>query len=181
MTKPKVAVVGYGVIGQRLADGVARQKDMELIGVSDVAPTLPVRALKEKGMPYDLYCAIASNIPLIKDAGIPVTGTLDDLLKKVDIVLDATSAGIGQKNKELYKKYGLKAIFQGGEKNEVADVFFHGYANYEKGLGKQFLKLTSCNTTGLIRAVDCLDRAVGIEKIAITIIRRVVKPPVIRQ
>ena len=176
MTKPKVAVVGYGTIGQRLADGVARQKDMELVGVSDVAPTLALRALKEKGMPYELYCAIPDNIPLLEKAGIPVTGTLDELLKKVDIVLDATSAGIGQKNKELYKKYGLKAIFQGGEKNEVADVFFHGYANYEKGLGKQFLKLTSCNTTGLIRAVDCLDRAVGIEKVAITIIRRVADP-----
>ena len=176
MTKPKVAVVGYGTIGQRLADGVARQKDMELVGVSDVAPTLPVRALKEKGMPYNLYCAIPDNISILEKVGIPVTGTLEDLLKKVDIVLDATSAGIGQKNKELYKKYDLKAIFQGGEKNEVADVFFHGYANYEKGLGKQFLKLTSCNTTGLIRAVDCLDRAVGLEKVAITIIRRVADP-----
>jgi len=165
MTKPKVAVVGYGTIGQRLADGVARQKDMELVGIADVAPTLALRALKEKGMPYDLYCAIPNNIPLLEDAGIPVTGTLDDLLKKVDIVLDATSAGVGQKNKELYKKYDLKAIFQGGE-----------YANYEKGLGKQFLKLTSCNTTGLIRAVDCLDRVVGLEKVAITIIRRVADP-----
>ncbi len=176
MTKPKVAVVGYGTIGQRLADGVARQKDMELVGISDVAPTLALRALKEKGMPYDLYCAIPDNTPLLEEVGIPVTGTLPELLKKVDIVLDATSAGIGQKNKELYKKYNLKAIFQGGEKNEVADVFFHGYANYEKGIGKQFLKLTSCNTTGLIRAVDCLDRVVGLEKVAITIIRRVADP-----
>ncbi len=58
----------------------------------------------------------------------------------------------------------------------MADVFFHGYANYEKGIGKQFLKLTSCNTTGLIRAVDCLDRVVGLEKVAITIIRRVADP-----
>ena len=173
---PRVAVVGYGTIGQRLADGVVRQKDMELVGIADVAPTLALRALKEKGMPYDLYCAIPDNISLLEDAGIPVTGTLDDLLKKVDIVLDATSAGSGQKNKEIYKKYDLKAIFQGGEKNEVADVFFHGYANYEKGLGKQFLKLTSCNTTGLIRAIDCLDRAVSIEKVAITIIRRVADP-----
>ena len=90
--------------------------------------------------------------------------------------MDATSAGVGAKNKELYAKHNKKAIFQGGEKNSVADVFFHGYANYEKGLGKQFLKLTSCNTTGLIRAVDCLDRAVGIEKVAITIIRRVADP-----
>ena len=41
-----------------------------------------------------------------------------------------------------------------GSAGNVADVFFHGYANYEKGIGAQFLKLTSCNTTGFIRAYD---------------------------
>jgi glyceraldehyde-3-phosphate dehydrogenase (NAD(P)) len=172
----KVGVAGYGVIGQRLADGVALQKDMELVGVADVAPTLAVRALKEKGMPYDFYNALPENEELLKGAGIPTSGTMEDLVKKVNIMLDATSAGVGAKNKELYKKYGKKAVFQGGEKNDVADVFFHGYANYEKGLGKQFLKLTSCNTTGLIRSVDCLDREFGIEKVAITIVRRVADP-----
>ncbi len=176
MAKTKIAVVGYGVIGQRLADGVALQKDMELVGVVDTAPTLAVRALYEKGMPYKLFCAIPGKLPDLEAAGIPVSGTMDDILKKVDVVLDATPAGIGEKNKEKYKKVAVKAIFQGGEKNEVADVFFHGYANYKKGLGKDFLKLTSCNTTGLIRAIDCLDRMVGIEKIAITIIRRVADP-----
>ena len=61
MSKPRVGVVGYGVIGQRLADGVALQGDMELAGVVDVAPTLthprPVRvghalqALRRRGRP----------------------------------------------------------------------------------------------------------------------------------
>ena len=88
----------------------------------------------------------------------------------------ATSAGVGAKNKELYAAKGKKAIFQGGEKNDIVDVFFHGYANYAKGVGADFLKLTSCNTTGLIRAIDCLDKAVGVEKAAITIIRRVADP-----
>lgn len=174
--KIKVGVAGYGVIGQRLADGVALQGDMELVGVADVAPTLSVRALKEKGMPYKLYTAAPDNRKALDDALIPISGTLEDLVKQVDIMLDATSAGVGLKNKALYEKYGKKAIFQGGEKNSVADVFFHGYANYEAGLGADFLKLTSCNTTGLIRAVDCLDRAVGAEKVAITIIRRVADP-----
>lgn len=172
----KVGVVGYGVIGQRLADGVALQKDMELVGVADVALTLAVRALKEKGMPYNLYNALSDNQPQFDKAEIPVSGILEDLVQSVDIILDSTSAGVGEKNKELYLKYNKKAIFQGGENNNVADVFFHGYANYEKGLGKQFLKLTSCNTTGLIRAVDCLDRTVGIERVVITIIRRVADP-----
>ncbi|MCP4177511.1 MAG: type II glyceraldehyde-3-phosphate dehydrogenase, partial [bacterium] len=39
MSKVKVAVIGYGVIGQRLADGVALQQDMELVGVADAGLT----------------------------------------------------------------------------------------------------------------------------------------------
>lgn len=172
----KVGIAGFGVIGQRLADGVALQKDMELVGVADVSVTLAVRALKEKGMPYDLYNAAPDNAEVFEAAGIKISGSLEDLVQKVDIMIDATSAGIGAKNKEIYKKYNKKAIFQGGEKDSVADVFFHGYANFEQGIGKDFLKLTSCNTTGLIRAVDCLDRDMGIEKVAITIVRRVADP-----
>lgn len=172
----KVGVVGYGVIGLRLAAGVSRQEDMELVGVADVGLTLSVRALAERGMPYDFYLVDPSRREEVEAAGVKVSGTVEDLVQKCDIILDATPAGVGEKNKALYEQYGKKAIFQGGESTNVADVFFHGYANYEKGLGKQFLKLTSCNTTGLIRAVDCVDRAVGVDNVMITIIRRVADP-----
>ena len=50
MRKIRVGVAGYGTIGQRLADGVALQGDMELVGVADLAPTLAIRALHEKGI-----------------------------------------------------------------------------------------------------------------------------------
>ena len=177
MNKVKVGVVGYGTIGQRLADGVVRMGDMELVGVANRTPNLGVRALKEKGMPYDLYMSDPKYADAYAEAGIPVCGTMEDLAEKCDILLDATPAGVGAENKKLFERMGKPCIFQGGEKNAVADVFFHGYANYEKGLDKQFLKLTSCNTTGLIRAVDCLDRNCGgIERVAITIIRRVADP-----
>lgn len=176
MSKIKVGVAGYGTIGQRLADGVALQDDMELVGIADMAPTLSIRALYEKGMPYDLYLVNGADPEAFANYGIPVTGTFEELLDKVDIMLDSAPAGVGVKNKELYIKHGVKAIFQGGEANSVADVFFHGYANYEKGIGADYLKLTSCNTTGLIRAVDCLDKVYGVEKVAITIIRRVADP-----
>lgn len=177
MAKVKVGVAGYGVIGQRLADGVALQKDMELVGVADLVPSLSVRALHEKGMPYNLYLVAGADKAKFDALGIPVSGTFEDLVGKVDIMLDSSPGGVGAKNKELYKAKGVKAVFQGGEKNSVADVFFHGYANYEKGVGADYLKLTSCNTTGLIRAVDCLDRSCGgLKKIAITIIRRVADP-----
>ena len=176
MKKIRVGVAGYGTIGQRLADGVAMQADMELVGVADLAPTLAIRALYEKGMPYRLYLVAGATGDAFDAVGIPVSGTFEDLLSQVGIMLDSSPAGIGSKNKELYQKAGVKAIFQGGEKNSVADVFFHGYANYEQGVQQDYLKLTSCNTTGLIRSVDCLDRAYGIEKVAITIIRRVADP-----
>ncbi len=176
MKKIKVGVAGYGTIGQRLADGVALQGDMELVGVADLMPTLAIRALKEKGMPYDMYLVDGADKAAFDALDIPVAGSFQDLIGKVDMMLDSSPGGVGAKNKLLYEKAGIKAIFQGGEKNSVADVFFHGYANFEKGVGADYLKLTSCNTTGLIRAVDALDRAVGVSKVAITIIRRVADP-----
>lgn len=182
MRKIKVGVAGYGVIGQRLADGVAMQGDMELVGIADMAPTLSVRALHEQGMigengvRYNLYLVDGANPAEFEALGIPVAGSFEDLISKVDIMLDSAPGGVGAQNKVLYEKLGKKAVFQGGEKNSVADVFFHGYANYEQGVDVDYLKLTSCNTTGLIRAVDALDRAFGLQKVAITIIRRVADP-----
>ena len=180
--KIRVGVAGYGTIGQRLADGVAMQEDMELVGIADLAPTLSIRALAENDMigannvKYNLYLVDGADKAAFEDQGIPVAGSFEDLINSVDIMLDSAPGGVGAKNKVIYEKLGKKAIFQGGEKNSVADVFFHGYANFEKGVNKDYLKLTSCNTTGLIRTVDALDRAFGIEKVAITIIRRVADP-----
>ncbi len=183
MAKIKVGVAGYGTIGQRLADGVAMQDDMELVGIADLAPTLSLQALRERdmiganGVEYKLYLVDGANEEAFAEKKIPVAGSFADLCKEVDIMLDSAPGGVGAANKaNYYEKYGVKAIFQGGEKNSVADVFFHGYANFEKGVGQDYLKLTSCNTTGLIRTVDCLDREFGIEKVAITIIRRVADP-----
>ena len=51
MLKGKVAVVGYGVFGQRMAKDVALKQDMEMVGIVDVIATLTVRALRDKEMP----------------------------------------------------------------------------------------------------------------------------------
>lgn len=176
MKKALIGVVGYGAIGQRLADAVALQEDMTLVGISDVFPTLSIRALYESGMAYDLYLSTDEHRKKFVELGIPVQGSLDDLVSKCDLVLDASPAGIGVKNKVIYEKYDVPAIFQGGENNQVADVFFHGMANYEKGIGQKYLKLTSCNTTGLIRTVHLLNEALVLTDVAITIIRRVADP-----
>lgn len=43
--KIRVAVNGYGVIGKRVADAVALQNDMELVGMADIGSDYRVRAL----------------------------------------------------------------------------------------------------------------------------------------
>ena len=132
MKRIKVGVAGYGVIGQRLADGVAMQGDMELVGIADLAPTLSIRALREKdmvgenGVKYNLYLVDGADKAGFNSLDIPTSGSMEDLVKNVDIMLDSAPGGVGVKNKELYVKYGRKAVFQGGEKNSVADVFAEG-------------------------------------------------------
>lgn len=101
MGKIKVGVAGYGTIGQRLADGVALQGDMELVGVADLAPTLAIRALKEKGMPYQLFLVEGADKSKFDALDIPVAGTFDDLLDQVDIMLDSSPGGIGADRKSV--------------------------------------------------------------------------------
>ena len=44
MRKIRVAVNGYGVIGKRIADAVALQDDMELVGIADVVTDWRIEA-----------------------------------------------------------------------------------------------------------------------------------------
>ena len=118
--KIRVGVAGYGTIGQRLADGVAMQGDMELVGIADLAPTLSIRALAENDMigannvKYNLYLVDGADKSQFDALGIPVAGSFEDLIKNVDIMLDSAPGGVGAKNKVVYEKLGVKAIFQGG-------------------------------------------------------------------
>ena len=94
MAKVRVGVAGYGTIGQRLADGVAMQGDMELVGIADLAPTLAIRALRENdmiganGVKYDLYLVGGADKAKFDALDIPTAGSFEDLCGKVDIMLD---------------------------------------------------------------------------------------------
>ena len=58
--KVRVAVLGYGVIGKRVADAVRLQPDMELVGVADVATDYRVKAAVVHGLP--VYASLAEKI-----------------------------------------------------------------------------------------------------------------------
>ena len=120
MRNIRVGVAGYGTIGQRLADGVAMQEDMELVGIADLAPTLSIRALAENDMigannvEYKLYLVDGADRSAFDALGVPVAGSFEELIQSVDIMLDSAPGGVGARNKVLYEKLGVKAIFQGG-------------------------------------------------------------------
>jgi glyceraldehyde-3-phosphate dehydrogenase (NAD(P)) len=166
----KVAVNGYGTIGKRVADAVAAQPDMEIVGVSKTKPSAEAYIAKMRG--YPLYIADLAKKPAFDQAGIPVAGSVDDMLKKADIVIDATPGDVGAKNKPVYEKAGLKAIFQGGEEHEVAGFSFNSDCNYNAAIGKQFARVVSCNTTGLCRIINAMDKAYGVEKVRAVMVRR---------
>ncbi|ELZ42791.1 glyceraldehyde-3-phosphate dehydrogenase [Halorubrum saccharovorum DSM 1137] len=165
----RVGVNGYGTIGKRVADAVAVQADMELVGVTKTSPDYGAEAALRRG--YDLYVAIDDRADEFEDAGLGIAGTLDDLLDAVDVIVDCAPGGVGERNRPTYEAHDTPAIYQGGEDAAIADASFNARASGEIGdVGS--LRVVSCNTTGLSRLLAPLDEAYGVEKARVTLVRR---------
>lgn len=172
--KARVAVNGYGVIGKRIADAVALQDDMELVGVADVVSDYRIRVAVERD--YPIYAAADEARAGMEAAGIPVAGSLDDLLGQVDVVLDCTPKKIGAQNRPRYQAAGVKSIWQGGEKHEVAGYSFVAQVNYEGALGRDSARVVSCNTTALSRVLFALHRHGWVKRARAVLLRRGTDP-----
>ncbi|SNQ62128.1 type II glyceraldehyde-3-phosphate dehydrogenase [Candidatus Methanoperedens nitratireducens] len=170
----KVAINGYGTIGKRVADAVAAQDDMEIVGIVKTRPSFEAKIAQDKG--YALYAAAKENIEDFKKSKMEVSGTLDELLDEAEIVVDATPGDTGEEYKKLYEKHGVKAIWQGGEEHELTGFSFNSEANYSEALGRDFTRVVSCNTTGLVRVLYALDTAFGVKKARVTLMRRAADP-----
>jgi len=170
----RVAVNGYGTIGKRVADAVARQPDMTLSGIADVRPNYEIRTARAKG--YRIFLSGPGRAEDFRAAGLEVAGRLDDLLRSSDLVVDCAPEGIGRENLKLYDQLGLPAIFQGGEKADIAEVSFSALANFDAARGKNRVRVVSCNTTGLARAVSVLGPAFGVDRWDATLTRRAADP-----
>ena len=172
--KVRVVVNGYGVIGKRIADAVAVQEDMELVGVADVVSDWRIKVAVEKG--YPVFASNPEVADNMRAAGIPLTGTLDDLLKQVDVVADATPKKVASANLEKYRAAGVKSIFQGGEKHGLTGHSFVAQANYATALGRDTTRVVSCNTTSIVRTLGALKQAGLLKKARGVLIRRATDP-----
>jgi glyceraldehyde-3-phosphate dehydrogenase (NAD(P)) len=166
----KVAINGYGTIGKRVADAVAAQKDMKVIGVSKTRPNAEAFVAKQRG--YPLYIADISKKAAFEKVGLSVAGSVKDMCKAADIIVDATPGDVGATNKPLYEKLGKKALWQGGEEHEIAGFSFNSSCNYKDAIGRQFVRVVSCNTTGLCRIIHAIDKEYGVAHVHAIMVRR---------
>jgi glyceraldehyde-3-phosphate dehydrogenase (NAD(P)) len=169
----KVGLVGYGTIGKRVADAVSKQKDMNLVGITGHTYDFKMEVAKIKGLKVFMT---GSKEEFIKNDVKP-EGDLNNLIDDSDVIIDCTPKKIGKENKEKYylpKK--VKAIFQGGEKHETADASFVAQCNYDESLNKNYVRVVSCNTTGLCRTLNAINQNYGIESVHATMVRRAADP-----
>ena len=171
--KVKVGLNGYGTIGKRVATAVNQQDDMEIIGITKTRPTYEARDAVRQG--YPVYVP-AESMDAFKDAGIPVAGTIDDMIKVADIIVDCTPGKLAEEYKAKYAAAGKKAIWQGGEDHSLTGISFNATANYSESWGAQFSRVVSCNTTGLLRTLFNIDKNFKIKNAYVTLIRRSADP-----
>ncbi len=112
----KIAVIGYGVIGKRVADAINLQDDMKLSGVCDIISDWRIQNAVRKE--YDIYAATQEATDKMKSEDISVKGNMQELLNKSDLVVDCTPKKIAAQNVAIYKEQNIKFILHGGEKHE---------------------------------------------------------------
>lgn len=170
----RVAVNGYGIIGKRVADAVAVQEDMELAGIADLATGWRMQSAREKG--YPIFAAQPEKLEVMRASGLEVAGTLDNLLKDSDIVVDCTPKGIAAQNADKYRARGIKFIVQGGEKHEVTGHSFVAEVTYAGAIGRDATRVVSCNTTSIVRTLTALKQAGLLGRARGTLLRRATDP-----
>jgi glyceraldehyde-3-phosphate dehydrogenase (NAD(P)) len=164
----RVGVNGYGTIGKRVADAVDSMPDMELVGIGKASPNHTADAAAERG--FNIYVPEGRH-DRFDDVGMAVAGDIHDLIDDGDIIVDATPAGMGAEYRPVYEEHDTPAIFQGGESADIVEESFTARANYSDALGKDYVRVVSCNTTGLNRMFAPLVEEYGVERSSITLVR----------
>ncbi|MET3948336.1 glyceraldehyde-3-phosphate dehydrogenase (NAD(P)) [Arthrobacter sp. UYCu512] len=173
MSKTRVAVNGYGVIGKRVADAVLLQPDMELIGVADIITDWRIRSTAGR---FPLFASTVEALDAMGQAGLTISGDLDDLLARTDVVVDATPKHVAAGNLPRYRAAGVKVVLQGGESHDTTGHSFVAQANYDSALGRVMTRVVSCNTTSIVRVLGALQDAGLLAKARGVLIRRATDP-----
>jgi glyceraldehyde-3-phosphate dehydrogenase (NAD(P)) len=170
----RVLLVGYGVVGKRVADAIHQQPDMQLVGVVDASAGSLQRTAVDRQ--YPVFASSPDRLAAFKEAGIQTSGIMAEALPHSDIVIDAAPKGVTAQNVEQYAQAGKSFIVNGGEKHSLTNFSFSSLANYRAGIGKSKIRVVSCNTTALCRMLTALRRVDAIADSFVVIVRRGADP-----
>jgi len=173
MSRVKVGVNGYGVIGKRVADAVRLQPDMELVGIADIATDWRIKSVRGR---IPLYASTDEALTAMAAEGLGAAGGLEDLLAASDVIVDTTPKHVAAGNLPRYRAAEVKAVFQGGESHKVTGHSFVAQANYDSALGRDTTRVVSCNTTSIVRVLGALDTAGLLLRARGVLIRRATDP-----
>ena len=143
MTRIRVGILGYGVIGKRAADAVRRQEDMVVVGVA-VRPDSPSFIIA-RHLGYSVFDA--SSDSKIAASGRTFGGALPDLLGRIDVLLDCTPSGAPAQFQRLYDSFpDVTVIVQGGEKHSFGGASFNAFANFGEVSGRKRVRVIEYST-----------------------------------
>ncbi len=172
----KVAINGFGTIGKRVADAVAAQADMEIVGVTKTGPSFGCELAVRRGFPLYYTSDDAGRVAAFSEGGYECAGGLSELLAAADVVVDCSPGKMGAENLTKYRKAGVKAVFQGGEPHALTGLSYSSSANHDANLGADATRVVSCNTTGLSRTLVPLWETCRSLAVECTMIRRAADP-----
>lgn len=169
--KIPVALVGFGSQGRRVAQAVACQEDMRVIGVALSQPDLSAHLAFRIG--YPIYCVEPKSTMAFKNSGISSEGLIDSLISEAKVVVDCTPSGVGKQNIErFYQKSTARVIFQAGEEQTIANVpAFFATTDFEKARKTKFVRMASPLAVSIARTILAVGKQFGLKKVGCTFIR----------
>ncbi len=163
MSKVRVLVDGAGTVGERVADAITLQPDMELVGIT-----------KHRPFSYNMESLLAKEYSIYSRNShvFPGTNPFKQGLERADIVV-CCLPGKAVTKLDVLTEYQDKAIiFQGGESHEHVQTSFVASCNYDEAIGKKIVRVVSCNTTALSRVLGPLYQNDFLEFVIANLTRR---------
>jgi glyceraldehyde-3-phosphate dehydrogenase (NAD(P)) len=170
----RVGVVNAsGTIGRRTIDALRLQPDMKFVGCTKNTPDFKARLLAQRGV--TMYTANQDADKAFLERGIPIAGSLKDLLREVDVVVDTSPRGTAEASKQLYDRENVKVIFQGSERG-LCEFVFVACCNFDEARGRREVRVASCNTTAICRAIAAVNHSDDIDEVYVVMVKRSVDP-----
>lgn len=141
-TPINVAIAGYGHLGSKLIDRIKPDETINIISIIEPDP------LKRQQIIQTHVC---------KNVYAEINEILEGERDNIDLIIDCSTKGQGQKNKIDYEKLNLPAIFQNGEKIETGTLYYPGL--YTQESPDAYMRIPCCSAISVLRIVEALTRA----------------------